>query len=496
MNVIGNELLGLIFLGLAGVLTLLMYYAWGFPFDKERHRSSAPSSVVWTHRILGFCYLAIYIYLMWQMIPRLWAYQIELPARTVAHLLLGIAIGGILFIKLLVVRFFKHLEAKLVPFLGTALFICTLMMVSLAIPFTLRETFLREAAVMGDSFTTERLDRVRTHLPKIGLDDTAAVAALATSEGLLLGRKVLMAKCVQCHDLRTVLARPRPPESWRQTVRRMADRSTIVNPISEEEQWQVTAYLIAISPTLQRSLKQKRSLDKMNATSQGAAAMVGKQVREIRMQDMPYDAEAARELFEAKCSLCHGVEQVANKPPESKDAAIQLITRMVSNGLIATDQELTTIIQYLTITYARAGRIEEPIEEGASRSSTEKSDEADQVLVIKPQAGFFRFEQAQLTAKAGSRLKIVFDNTASDGEHTLALLRRQDAIEDVVAASFSAADSGFIPDHEAVFAVIPITPPGGTNELVIEVPPPGDYPFLCLLPGHSSTMRGVLRSVE
>lgn len=47
---------------------------------------------------------------MCAMIPRLWTDQVELPARTVAHLVIGIAIGAILILKISIVRFFKYLE--------------------------------------------------------------------------------------------------------------------------------------------------------------------------------------------------------------------------------------------------------------------------------------------------------------------------------------------------------------------------------------------------
>ena len=60
--------------------------------------------------------------MMWAMIPRLWTYQVELPARTVVHLVLGISIGAILTIKISIVRWFKYLEKSLVPMLGIALF--------------------------------------------------------------------------------------------------------------------------------------------------------------------------------------------------------------------------------------------------------------------------------------------------------------------------------------------------------------------------------------
>ena len=118
MGAIGNQVLGLIFLAVAAAQVLTGFYAWGFPYDHEKYRSQAPRSLVWTHRLFGFAYIAIYIYLMSKMVPRMWTYQIELPARTVSHLILGISIGGLLLVKLSIVRFFRYLEAQLVPFLG------------------------------------------------------------------------------------------------------------------------------------------------------------------------------------------------------------------------------------------------------------------------------------------------------------------------------------------------------------------------------------------
>ena len=215
MGGIGNEVLGLTFLAVAAALVLIMFKVWGYPYDKETNKSTAPASLVMTHRALGYVYVAIYVYLMWEMVPRLWTYQVELPARTVAHLTLGIAIGGILIVKLSIVRFFKHMEATLVPLLGTALFLCTLVLAGLALPLQFREAYLRDSALTGDMFSEERIARVREQLPKAGLDDPTQLETLATSAALLSGRRVLIEKCVQCHDLRTVLARPRTPEVWR-----------------------------------------------------------------------------------------------------------------------------------------------------------------------------------------------------------------------------------------------------------------------------------------
>jgi len=144
---LGNLLFGVAFVVLTIVLTFRMYYLWGVPFDKANNKSAAPRSLVNLHRLLGYVFVAIYICLMADMVSRLWSYQVELLARPVAHLLFGMAIGSILFIKIVVVRFFKHMESQLAPILGTGLLNCTLLLLGLALPTTFREAFLHDAAL-------------------------------------------------------------------------------------------------------------------------------------------------------------------------------------------------------------------------------------------------------------------------------------------------------------------------------------------------------------
>ncbi len=111
LSTLGNSLLGLMFVSLAATLTFLMFYVWKFPFDHEKSKSFAPPLAITFHRLLGYLFVVIYVYIMWNMVPRLWSYQIELPARTVVHLVLGILIGALLITKIVIVRFFKHIEA-------------------------------------------------------------------------------------------------------------------------------------------------------------------------------------------------------------------------------------------------------------------------------------------------------------------------------------------------------------------------------------------------
>ena len=133
-----STILGLIFLGLGNASVFLMYKLWGYPFDRETRTSAAPKSLVFVHRAIGYAYLIPVHLMMWHMVPRLWKYQVELPPRTVAHLMLGITIGVLLLVKISILRFFRHFEEAM-PYIGTALLICTYLLISLSIPFTLRK---------------------------------------------------------------------------------------------------------------------------------------------------------------------------------------------------------------------------------------------------------------------------------------------------------------------------------------------------------------------
>ncbi len=346
---LGNSLIGIAFLGLAMALTFLMFYVWKFPFDHARLKSAAPPLAILSHRVMGYLFILIYLYIMWNMVPRLWSYQVELPARTVLHLALGIMIGALLILKLAIVRYFRHMEAKLAPTIGVGLFLCSFLLIALVLPFSLREAYLESTALGDDSMIQSRIERVRRLLPTTGLDDEQLINGLASKKGLIAGRRILTAKCVQCHDLRTVLVRPRTPQAWRQTVSRMANRSTILNPITDEDQWFVTSYLIAVSPTLQQTLKQRRKMESRAIESQ---TRMQSALNPGDNDDADYEPITAKRLFEQKCSQCHDHRQVEQAQPTSNAEVRALVQRMVGNGLNASEMELAAIIQYLTITYA------------------------------------------------------------------------------------------------------------------------------------------------
>lgn len=350
MGPLGNTLLSFVFLGLGLAATVLMYYLWGFPFDEVKFVSAAPRSLMRLHRVLGWLYVVIYLFLMWHMVPRLWTYQVELPARTVAHLVMGLTIGTLLLVKILIVRFFKHLEGKMVPFLGTGLLICTVVLTGLSAPFALRELYLSHTG----AYSPANLERVGTLLPMAGYPPEAPLNQLATVQGLQRGRTLLHDRCVDCHDLRLVLARPHTPENWLQIVQRMADRSEITNPINEREQWHITAYLIAVSPDLQKTFQKRRTQDLVTEQSKRAGQLVAGPAA-IPEPDKGYDLAECKKLFTKKCCVCHGVEDIDKAPPKTDRDTRELVARMVENGMTANAQDLAKLTWYLKVTYVKEG---------------------------------------------------------------------------------------------------------------------------------------------
>src|SRR5690349_5699707 len=132
-----TTVLGLVFVALALASTFLMFQFWGYPYDEQHRRSACPQWKMNVHRAVGYAYLAVYLVMMVHMVPRLWQYQIEFPARTVAHIMLGMTIGVILIVKVSILRWFRHFE-EWMPALGVALLLCTVLLVGLSLPFVVR----------------------------------------------------------------------------------------------------------------------------------------------------------------------------------------------------------------------------------------------------------------------------------------------------------------------------------------------------------------------
>jgi mono/diheme cytochrome c family protein len=347
MNTTITTGLGFAFLALGFSTVFLMFHLWGYPFDKATRTSAAPKGLMILHRVLGYLYAATYVAMMAMMVPRMWTYQVEFPPRTVAHIILALTIGFVLIIKISIIRFFRHLE-EWMPYLGTTLLLCTVLLLGLSLPFTFKENQFSGKVVGGNAYGARNIERLKKVLPEAQFPQGVALDKLSTVGSLKSGRKVLLSECVQCHDLKTVLARPRSPQEWVQTVMRMAEKPTLALEISEDEQWAVASYLIAISPDLQASAAKKRQMEINRKMAQASAEAA---LQKESPGDGTFDETAARKLGESKCVGCHEMDRLEKKPPKTKKEVDSLLLRMVDNGLEVNDKDLKLISLYLKKTY-------------------------------------------------------------------------------------------------------------------------------------------------
>ena len=351
-----SALLGVLFLVLAIITTYLMFQFWGYPYDKVKGKSECPQWKMNIHRAFGYGYVLVYIVMMLQMVPRLWTYQVEFSARTVAHICLGLTIGVILLVKISILRWFRHFE-EWMPVLGVGLLLCTFLLTGLSLPFVLKE----RSAAIEHAFTSETRGRLLEILPSTKLGEGVEdISALVSEDNLRSGRRVLLNKCTYCHDLRTAIARPRTPDDWFRTVQRMAAKPAFGQALEEIDQQQVTIYLVALTPELQESAKARRRATESGRLSKEAVervTQIGVETTEreglaeegqLSAQDLP----AAQLTFQSKCSGCHGLDELDYATPETKEQVNSLLARMVKNGLEATGSELDQIRLFLMRTYA------------------------------------------------------------------------------------------------------------------------------------------------
>lgn len=104
------------------------------------------------------------------------------------------------------------------------------------------------------------------------------------------------------------------------------------------------------------------------------------------------------------------------------------------------------------------------------------------------------FDVTRIEARSGATVRITFvnDATAHEVYHNLVVVRPGTAARIARAGIVAGFERGWIPVDAAVLAKSRLLTPGERDEIVFPSPPPGDYPFLCTVPGHYPSMSGVL----
>lgn len=121
----------------------------------------------------------------------------------------------------------------------------------------------------------------------------------------------------------------------------------------------------------------------------------------------------------------------------------------------------------------------------------------DTTVVLKSAGSALEFVPARLSVKNGLRVRVRYTNEGTL-PHNLAFAKSEDDLDAIASAAYSASASGFVPlEHkDKLIAWTSLVSPGQTVEVTFVVPEPGEYPFICLFPGHANMMNGVMRSLR
>lgn len=108
-----------------------------------------------------------------------------------------------------------------------------------------------------------------------------------------------------------------------------------------------------------------------------------------------------------------------------------------------------------------------------------------------------QFLPDRISATAGTVVLLRYEN-GGELPHNLALFRSDAAIDRAVSEAYEAEASGYIPPSAGgeLIAYSRLLSPGETAEMELVVPPPGQYTYICLFPGHAQMMLGTLTSRE
>jgi plastocyanin len=127
----------------------------------------------------------------------------------------------------------------------------------------------------------------------------------------------------------------------------------------------------------------------------------------------------------------------------------------------------------------------------------QQQEEPDTTINITSVGADLQFLPDEIAAKAGTRVRIRYINEGTF-PHNIVIVKNDADIDPLGAAAFQAASTDYVPlaMEDRMIAHSPLAAPGETVEFTFVVPPPGEYPFVCLYSGHYNMMLGTLRSLK
>ncbi len=123
--------------------------------------------------------------------------------------------------------------------------------------------------------------------------------------------------------------------------------------------------------------------------------------------------------------------------------------------------------------------------------------DVQKVVVSAKPGGMMKYEQAEVTIKAGTPVELTFSNP-DVLQHNLLILKpgtkdKVGALADAMISDPEGMKKGYVPASPDVLHATKLIPMGGSETLKFTIDTPGEYPILCTFPGHWRLMNAVLK---
>jgi len=255
--------------------------------------ANASSRLIAAHRIGGYLFIGLFCVMGYFMVARLEDAGSSASPGTIVHLTLAMVLSPLLFVKVLVARYYKSYHSLLMP-IGLVIFVLSVVLIGI----TAGPYFAHQTRMQTVSFAVD--------LPPAAIDMNLAATTMEK-------------RCSKCHNLDRVAGARKDARGWLATVNRM--RALPDSGISAADSRMIISYLASrMGPR-----------DTMDTA----------------------DPEVARALVDQRCGRCHSLDRVYTTA-ETPDEWRATVTRMVSYAAGSTGAlqpgEDRQIIAYLSAT--------------------------------------------------------------------------------------------------------------------------------------------------
>ncbi len=256
-------------------------------------QKGASARLIQAHRAGGYIFIALFGLMTYYMIRRLADMHGEASALPLVHMLLAVVLVPLIFVKVLIARYYKAaFYSALLP-LGLIIYSIGFVLVAItAGPYLLRRATVEDIPLESVAMGTQKID--------------VDAAQLLTQD-----------RCVKCHNLDRVFGARKDARGWLDTVNRM--RSYPGSSISADDGRTIIAYLVS-----------RVGVD--DSTPQGED-LVGKS------------------LVDSRCDKCHDLQQVyrsVKTPDEWKTTVARMQTYAPAGHFKPGEPE--QIVAYLSAT--------------------------------------------------------------------------------------------------------------------------------------------------